>query len=79
MAGSSDMDGAAAGLAALSICESLLLAISDLKIMSREDIASVLEDATGVHRTAAALGTDAALHREVVALIERIKASLAAV
>lgn len=67
-----DMKGAAAGIAALSICESLLLALSDLKVMDAKDTSDVLEDAADAHRSAAACAQDAALHLEVVAIIDRI-------
>jgi hypothetical protein len=73
MANSTDMEGVASGLAALSICESLLLALSDLKIMSDKDVDGLLEDAAEAHRNAASASKDATVHQEVVAIIERIK------
>ena len=66
------MNGAAAGVAALSICESLLLALSDLKIMGAKDAGGVLEDAAAAHRNSGASAQNAALHLEVVAIIDRI-------
>jgi hypothetical protein len=71
-ANSTEIKGAAAGLAALSICESLLLALSDLKIMGEKDAGGVLEDAAAAHRSAGASTQDAELHLEVVAIIDRI-------
>ena len=67
---------AADGLAALSLCESLLLALGDLKVLSTNDIDDVLEGVAETHRNAAELttGADAALHRRVVAQLERIRA-----
>jgi hypothetical protein len=72
MADPIDMKGTAPGLAALSICESLLIALSDLKIMDPKETAGVLKDAATAHRHAGGVGDDAAMHREVAAIIERI-------
>ena len=72
MADPADNMGAAAGIAALSICESLMLALGDLKIIGARDSRGVLEDAAAAHRGAVVAGGDAALHREVVAIIDRI-------
>jgi hypothetical protein len=44
----------AAGLAALSICESLLLSLTDLEIIERGEAVSILEDAAAAHRGAIA-------------------------
>ena len=63
----------AAGVAALSICESLLLALSDLKIITEKDAGDVLRDAAAAHRNACGPGQDPVLHRDVAALIERIE------
>jgi hypothetical protein len=73
MANSSAMDGAAAGLAALAICESLLLALSDMKIIAERDAANVLDDAAAAHRGGGASAADAAINGRVVALIEQIR------
>lgn len=67
-----DIKGTASGLAALAICESLLLAMSDLKIMGGSETAGVLKDAAAAHRNAGGTGEEAILHREVAAIIERI-------
>ena len=72
MTNPTDAKSIAAGVAALSICESLLLALSDLKIMGAKDMAGVLEDAAAVHRGAAAASPSAALHLEAAAMIDRI-------
>jgi hypothetical protein len=72
MANLTEMKGAAAGLAALSICESLLLALRDLKIMGEKDTAGVLEDAAAAHRNASAATRKSRLHLEVVTIIDRI-------
>ena len=69
-------DTSCEGLAALSICESLLLALGDLSVLSAKDIDGVLQDVAETHRNAAELttGADAALHRGVAAHAERIMA-----
>lgn len=38
-----------AGMAALSLCESLLLAINDKKLMTQSEIMGVIEDAAAAH------------------------------
>lgn len=72
MADPSDMKGTASGIAALSICESLLIALSDLKIMDAEEASSVLKDAASAHRNAGATGDQEVMHLEVATIIERI-------
>ena len=62
--------------AALAICEALLLTLSDLKLMSVKQIGDVLDDAAAVHRDADAVTPNAALRREVLAHIKRIKTSI---
>jgi hypothetical protein len=63
----------AEGLAALGICESLLLALTDLNIIGEKDIRALLGDVATAHREAAATTTSAPeRHRAVVAIIERI-------
>lgn len=70
-----DIKNMAAGIAALSICESLLLALSDLKIIGPRDAAGVLEDAAAAHRGAGPAAASAELRQEVVVAIERIIAA----
>jgi hypothetical protein len=72
MVDQAEMKGAAAGIAALSICESLLIALSDLKIMGAKETAGVLQDAAAAHRHAGAAGTQSDLHLAVTAILERI-------
>lgn len=74
MANPDDMRGTAAGIAALAICESLLIAMRDLEIMGASETAGVLKDAASAHRNAGGTGNEAALHREVATIIERIMA-----
>lgn len=63
---------AASGLAALSICESLILAMGDLKIMGEHDALGVITDAANAHRNADGTPQEIALHREAAAILDRI-------
>ena len=60
------------GVAALSICEALLLALNDAKILPESEIIGVLKDAAAVHENAE--GSDRALkmHSAVAAQIRLI-------
>ena len=62
----------AAGCAALAICESLLLALTEAKVLDRNDVRGALEDAATVHRNANTATSNPAIHREAVQIIERI-------
>jgi hypothetical protein len=65
-------DKTVAGHAALSICESLLIAMRDLELMTEKDVRDVLEDAAAAHQAESTKADDPNLHRKVAALIERI-------
>lgn len=60
------------GMAALSICEALLLALNDQKILPEHEIVGVLRDAAATHENAIGPQTDMETHREVSDLIKRI-------
>jgi hypothetical protein len=60
------------GMAALGICESLILAMTDLKIMSEENARSLLTDVADTHRDAADASPSPERHQAVVGIIERI-------
>lgn len=63
------------GAAALSICESLLIALNDLKVLSDGDARAILEDVVSSHRHAILETPNAAEHHFAVAtLIENIMA-----
>ena len=62
-----------AGTAALAICESLLLALNDHKILPEKEIVGILSDAAAAHQNAPASDEDA-LHVAVAALINAILA-----
>jgi hypothetical protein len=62
----------AAGIAALSICESLLLSLTENGIIDAAEAKVILEDAATAHRNAIPLETDGRGHADAVAVIERI-------
>ena len=62
----------AAGLAALSICESLLLSLTDLDIIKGTEAVSILKDAAAAHRGAIALSQHPEVHQAAAEVIERI-------
>lgn len=74
MATKGDLTSLASGVAALSICESLLLAMGDLKIMGENDAVNVIEDAASAHRTAGGTEQETKIHLEVAAILDRILA-----
>lgn len=70
-----DKNSAAAGHAALSICESLLLALGELQVLGENDVRGILEDAAATHHGAAGATKDAALHYDAATLIEQLIAN----
>jgi hypothetical protein len=60
-----------AGTAALAICESLLLALNDHKILPEHEILGILRDAAAAHQNVPA-GDQDGLHAAVAALINGI-------
>lgn len=68
----SDIQHTASGLAALSICESLLLAMGDLKIMGETEAIGVIADAAAAHRGAGSTADEKAMHLAVAAILDRI-------
>jgi hypothetical protein len=64
----------AEGLAALGICESLVLALTDLKVISEQSARDLLKDVATTHTDAAAVSTTPDVHRAVVTIVERILA-----
>jgi len=60
------------GMAALSICEALLLALNDAKVLPESEIMGVLEDAAATHENAGGSEADVEMHRAAAALIHRI-------
>jgi hypothetical protein len=64
----------AAGLAALGICESLLLAMADLKLITAQDTHNILTDVMTTNSEAAALSSAPERHLAVVEIIGKILA-----
>jgi hypothetical protein len=64
----------AAGHAALAICESMLLSLSENKIIDKTEVRAILEDAAAAHRNSIPLVMDGgiAAHEEAASLIETI-------
>ncbi|OYU77427.1 MAG: hypothetical protein CFE32_05605 [Alphaproteobacteria bacterium PA3] len=61
-----------AGHAALSICESLLLALNDRDILPEREIVGILQDAASAHANDTADPSEAAMHKAVAAMINAI-------
>lgn len=70
------MDGKtdAAGLAALAICESMLLSFKENDLVGEAEVRAILKDAAATHRNAAALVADGGQHEAAAEVIERILA-----
>ncbi len=64
----------ASGLAALAICESLLLSLTENKVLARGEARAILEDAAAANRNAMLLAPDGAHHEAAAAVIELILA-----
>jgi len=60
------------GVAALSICEALLLALNDAKVLPEKEIIGVLEDAAASHENAVGSDAEIAEHNAVAILIKKI-------
>jgi hypothetical protein len=64
----------AAGMAALGICESLLLALTDLDIISELAVRDVLTDVATAHNEAATVSQTPERHQAVIEIVQRILA-----
>ena len=62
----------AAGHAALAICESMLLSLTENKIIDQAEARAILEDAAAAHRNSIPLLADGTAHDEAATLIEAI-------
>ena len=62
----------ATGLAALSICESILLSLTENGIIDAAEARAILEDAATAHREAIKLAEDGKDHEGAAAVIEMI-------
>ena len=59
-------------MAALSICEALLLASNDHRVRPEHEIVGVLHDAAASHENAVGLADEIEVHKAVAALIYKI-------
>jgi hypothetical protein len=62
----------AAGHAALAICESMLLSLTENKIIDGTEAKAILEDAAAAHRNSVPLLADGAAHEQAALLIDEI-------
>jgi hypothetical protein len=62
----------AAGHAALAICESILLSLTENKIIDEAEARAILQDAAAAHRNAVSLPAGGTAHDEAAALIQAI-------
>ena len=60
----------AAGHAALAICESMLLSLTERKVIDEAEARAILADAATAHRNTISLATDGAAHEEAATLID---------
>ncbi|MEH6648269.1 hypothetical protein [Sulfitobacter sp.] len=60
------------GVAALSICEALLLALNDAKVLPESEIMGILKDASATHENAGGSDIEIEEHTAVATLINRI-------
>ncbi len=60
------------GIAALSICEALMLALNDHNIMPEKEFVGILKDAADAHDNAASLDDSKEMHVQVALLINGI-------
>ena len=66
---------AAAGHAALAICESILLALQERSLIDKAEVRGILADAASAHRNAVPVSDgSAATHEAAATLIEAINA-----
>jgi hypothetical protein len=60
------------GMAALGICESLLIALTELKVISEQDARDLLTDVATTHSQAADVSQTPERHKAVAAIVQRI-------
>ncbi len=63
------------GIAALSICEALLLAIKDRELLPEHEIVGVLRDAAAAHEASVGNNEEKDMHQAAAVLINQIIAS----
>ncbi len=60
------------GVAAPSICEALLLALNDAKVLPEREVVGVLEDAAAAHENAGGFDLEIKEHKGVATLISKL-------
>ena len=60
------------GMAALTICEALLLALNDAQVLPEKEIMGVLTDAAATHENASGSEAEVEMHKATAVLIRRI-------
>jgi hypothetical protein len=65
-------DNTHSGIAALSICEALLLALNDAKVLPESEIMGILKDAAVSHENANGSDAEMEMHSNVASQINRI-------
>ncbi|HAG46934.1 MAG: hypothetical protein CBB62_11100 [Micavibrio sp. TMED2] len=60
------------GMAALSICEAMLLTLNDHKLLPEHEIVNILRDAAASHKNAIGTDDEVEAHRAVADLINQI-------
>lgn len=60
------------GLAALTICEALMLALNDRKVLPESDIIGVLDDAASTHENGTGSDEEMEAHRAAAKIIRMI-------
>ena len=60
------------GMAALSICESLLLALNDAKVLPEREIIGLLRDAAATNEKADGSDADTKTHKAAATIINKI-------
>lgn len=60
------------GMAALTICEALLLALNDAQILPEHEIMGILKDAADTHENAGGSEADIEHHKATASLIQQI-------
>ena len=60
------------GMAALSICEAILLALNDAKVLPQREIIGILKDAAAAHEHATGSPSEVERHKAAATLINKI-------
>lgn len=79
MTASTDIRTLASGLAALSLCESLLLEMTYRNILGHREVFNLVSDAVAAHHGNDLVAQDRALNDEIIRILERVLANSDAV